>query len=178
VIVHRKQRASTLEMPGSDGRFGMEQQIWAVQDRAPVDGGGEALLRVPVDAAGLGRGPGPAVNLRVMLDERLAGLRRGARIAGTVTTGEGGDARSVEAWLQFAEDVPGFHHVAGRTEPVRLHDGPLPPGHALRLALRLPADALPSLETEWGALRWTLVVRVDRPLRPDVRTELDLDVRA
>jgi hypothetical protein len=118
------------------------------------------------------------VNLRIAIDGRLAGLRRGARIAGTVTTGEGGDARSVDAWLEFAEEVGAFRHVAARTAPVRLHDGPLPPGHALRLALRLPPDALPTLETEWGALRWALVVRVDRPRRPDVRAEVALDVLA
>jgi hypothetical protein len=118
------------------------------------------------------------VNLRIRIDTRLAGLRRGARLAGTVSTGEGGDARSVDAWLEFSESVPGFEYIAARTEPVRLHTGPLPPGHAVRFALRLPADALPSLETEWGALRWTLVVRVDRPRRRDVREEVDLDVLA
>jgi hypothetical protein len=48
----------------------------------------------------------------------------------------------------------------------------------MRFALRLPADALPTLETEWGALRWTLVLRVDRALRPDVRVEHELEVRA
>jgi hypothetical protein len=118
------------------------------------------------------------VNLRIDVDPRLAGLRRGARLTGTVTTGAGGDARSVDAWLEFSETVPGFEHVAARTTPVRLHSGPVPPGHALSFALRLPPDALPSLETEWGALRWTLVVQVDRPLRPDVRAEVDLDVLA
>jgi hypothetical protein len=118
------------------------------------------------------------VNLRIDVAPRLAGLRRGARLTGTVTTGAGGDARSVDAWLEFSETVPGFEHVAARTTPVRLHSGPVPPGHALRFALRLPPDALPSLETEWGALRWTLVVQVDRPLRPDVRAEVDLDVLA
>jgi hypothetical protein len=68
--------------------------------------------------------------------------------------------------------------VAARTDPIRLHEGRLPPGHTLRFALRIPPDALPSLETEWGALRWTLVVRAARALRPDVRAEVDLEVRA
>jgi hypothetical protein len=116
------------------------------------------------------------VNLRIQMDARLAAVRRGARLAGSVTTGAGGSARSVDAWLEFSETVPGLEHVAARTEPVRLHTGPVPPGHALRFALRLPRDALPTLETEWGALRWTLVVRVDRPERPDVREEIALDV--
>jgi hypothetical protein len=118
------------------------------------------------------------VNLRINLERRLAGLRRGARLTGTVTTGGGGDARSVDAWLEFSEHVPGFEHVAARTKPVRVHSGPVPPGHALRFALRLPPDALPSLDTEWGALRWTLVVRADRAHDPDVRAELGLDVLA
>ena len=117
------------------------------------------------------------MNLRVELDPSLSGFQRGARVAGTVHAGDGGAARSVEAWLEFAEYAPEFRHVAARTTPVRLHDGRVPPGHAMRFALRLPADALPSLETEWGALRWTLVVRVDRALRPDVRVEQDLVVR-
>ncbi|HTE60679.1 MAG TPA: hypothetical protein VK631_10050 [Solirubrobacteraceae bacterium] len=116
------------------------------------------------------------MNLRIDMDTRLAGLRRGARLAGTVATGAGGDARSVDVWLEFTETVLGFAHVATRTTPARLHDGPVPPGHALRFALRLPPAALPTLETEWGALRWTLVVRVDRPLEPDVRAEIHLDV--
>jgi hypothetical protein len=118
------------------------------------------------------------VNLRVELDPSLSGFQRGSRVAGTVHAGDGGAARAVEAWLEFAEHAPEFRHVAARTEPVRLHAGRLPPGHAMRFALRLPADALPTLETEWGALRWTLVVRVDRALRPDVRAERDIEVRA
>jgi hypothetical protein len=118
------------------------------------------------------------VKLRVEVDPSLAGFQRGSRVAGTVRVADGGDARSVDAWLEFAEALPAFHHVAARTGPVRLHTGAVPPGHALRFALRLPPDALPSLETEWGALRWTLVVRVDRPMRPDVRVECDLQVRA
>jgi hypothetical protein len=118
------------------------------------------------------------VNLRVELDRQLAGLQRGRRISGTVRTTDGGAARAVDAWLEFAEHAPDFRHVAARTDPVRLHEGQLAPGDALRFALRIPSDALPSLETEWGALRWTLVVRVDRPLRPDVRVEHELEVRA
>jgi hypothetical protein len=117
------------------------------------------------------------VNVRIELDPQLAALQRGRRLAGSVHTGDGGSARAVDAWLEFSEHAPDFRHVAVRTEPVRLHEGHLPPGHALRFAVRLPSDALPSLETEWGALRWTLVVRVDRALRPDVRSELVLEVR-
>lgn len=118
------------------------------------------------------------MKLRVELDPSLAGLQRGGRVAGTVHAGDGGAARSVEAWLEFVEHAGRFRHVAARTEPAPLHTGPVPPGHAMRFALRLPADALPTLETEWGALRWTLVVRVDRARRPDVRVEQDLEVRA
>ena len=118
------------------------------------------------------------MNLRVELDHPLAGLQRGSRVAGVVLAGDGGAARAVEAWLEFVEHAGKFRLVAARTEAVEIHAGPVPPGHTMRFALRLPADALPTLETEWGALRWTLVVRVDRPLRPDVRAELDLDVRA
>jgi hypothetical protein len=116
------------------------------------------------------------VNLRIALEPQLAGLQRGRRLSGTVHTADGGAARAVDAWLEFAEHAPEFRHVAVRTDPVRLHEGPLARGHTLRFALRLPSDALPSLETEWGALRWTLVVRVDRALRPDVRAEVALDV--
>jgi hypothetical protein len=126
----------------------------------------------------LDAGERAAVNLRIRMDTRLAGLRGGARLAGTVTIGAGGDARSVDAWLEFSESVKGFEHVAVRTALVRLHTGRVPPGQALRFALRLPAGALPSLDTEWGALRWTLVVRVDRPRRPDLRQEIDLEVLA
>ena len=118
------------------------------------------------------------MNLRIQLDPAFGPCQRGSRLAGTVHAQDGGAARSVDAWLEFAEHAPEFRHVAARTDPVRLHDGPIPPGHTMRLALRIPPEALPSLETEWGALRWTLVVRVDRPLRPDVRAEVDLDVRA
>jgi hypothetical protein len=118
------------------------------------------------------------VKLRVELDPSLAGFQRGSRVAGTVLAGDGGAARAVEAWLEFVELAGRFRHVAARTDPVALHAGAVPPGHAMRFALRLPADALPTLETEWGALRWTLIVRVDRALRPDVRVEQDLAVRA
>ena len=118
------------------------------------------------------------MNLRIELDPSLAALQRGGRVTGTVHTGEGGVVRSVDAWLEFTEHAPDFRHVAARTAPVRLHEGRLPSGHTLRVALRVPADALPSLETPWGALRWTLVVRADRALRPDVRAEVALEVRA
>jgi hypothetical protein len=118
------------------------------------------------------------VNLRVELDLSLSGFQRGSRVAGTVHAGDGGPARAVEAWLEFVERAGRFRHVAARTEPVRIHAGPVPPGHTMRVALRLPADALPTLATEWGALCWTLVVRVDRALRRDVRVERDIDVRA
>ena len=118
------------------------------------------------------------MNLRIELDPSLSGFQRGTRVAGAVHTTDGGPARSVDVWLEFAEHAPERRHVAARTAAVRIHDGRVPPGHAMRFALRLPADALPSLETEWGALRWTLVARVDRPLRPDVRVEHDVVVRA
>jgi hypothetical protein len=49
LVVHHKRRASTLEGLGPDGRFGVEQQVWAVHDRAPL-ADGEAQLRVPADA--------------------------------------------------------------------------------------------------------------------------------
>jgi hypothetical protein len=117
------------------------------------------------------------VNLRIELDPSLTGFQRGARVAGTVHAGDGGPARAVDVWLEMGEHAPDFRHVAVRTDPVRVHEGRLPPRHALRFALRLPRDALPSLETEWGALRWTLVVRVDRAPRPDVRAEVVLAVR-
>ena len=118
------------------------------------------------------------MNLRIVLDPAFGPFQRGSRLAGTVHAQDGGAARSVDAWLEFAEYAPEFRHVAARTEPVRLHEGPVPAGHTLRLALRIPPDALPSLETEWGALRWTLVVRADRALRPDVRAEVEIEVRA
>ncbi len=49
LVVHYKRRAATLEGPGDHGRFGIEQQVWQLHDRAPADDGGEALLRVPAD---------------------------------------------------------------------------------------------------------------------------------
>ena len=116
------------------------------------------------------------MKLDVQLDPRLAGLCARARLAGTVTTGKGGEARSVDAWLELTEHVKGFRHVAARTDPIRLHTGAVPPGHQLRFALRIPPDALPSLTTEWGSLVWTLVVRADRPRRPDARAEVELEV--
>ena len=122
------------------------------------------------------RGQGAAVKLDVQLDPRLAGLCARARLAGTVTTGDGGEARSVDVWLELTEQVKGFRHVARRTDAIRLHTGTVPPGHQLRFALRIPAEAPPSLETEWGSLVWTLVVRADRPRRPDARAEVELEI--
>jgi hypothetical protein len=116
------------------------------------------------------------VKLRIELDSSFGALQRGSRVTATVHALDGGPARSVDAWLELVEHAPDFRHVATCTDPIRIHDGRIPPGHAMRLALRVPADALPSLETEWGALRWTLVVRVDRALRPDIREELDVEV--
>ncbi len=116
------------------------------------------------------------MKLDVRLDPRLSGLCARARLAGTVATGAGGDARSVDAWLELTERSGGHRHVARRTEPLRLHDGAVPPGHELRFALRIPPDAVPSLETEWGSLAWTLVVRADRPGGPDARAEVALEI--
>ena len=116
------------------------------------------------------------MKLEVRLDPRLAGLCARARLAGTVTTGEGGEARSVDAWLELTEHSTGLRHVAERTDPIRLHTGAVPPGHQLRFALRIPPAAPPSLDTEWGSLVWTLVIRADRPPRPDARAEVVLEV--
>jgi hypothetical protein len=116
------------------------------------------------------------VKLDVRLDPRLSGLCAGARLAGTVATGAGGDARSVDAWLELTEHASGHRHVARRTDPLRLHDGAVPPGHELRFALRIPPGAVPSLATEWGALVWTLVVRADRPGAPEARAEVVLEI--
>ena len=116
------------------------------------------------------------MTLAVRLDPRLSGLCAGARLAGTVATGAGGDARGVEAWLELTEHAAGRRHVARRTAPLRLHDGPVPPGHDLRFVLRIPAGAQPSLTTDWGALVWTLVVRAERAGAPDARAELELEI--
>ena len=117
------------------------------------------------------------MKLDVRLDPRLSGLCAGARLAGTVATGAGGDARSVDAWLELTEHAGGHRHVARRTDPLRLHHGAVPPGP--RAPLRAPDPARRGALARHGVGRARLDARRPRrpaAARPDARAELVLEI--
>jgi len=87
-------------------------------------------------------------------------------------------SRGLEAWLRFAERVPTQAPVVRETPRVRLTAGRVETGAAVPFAPAVPDDALPSVESEWGQLAWSLVVQADRPRRRGVREELELEVVA
>jgi hypothetical protein len=116
--------------------------------------------------------------MRLRIDIDAVRVTAGDTIGADIVVLEGAPARALRAWLELVERVGNRTH-AGRVESeTTIGDGPLSSGDVMRLALRLPADAQPDLETEVGSLYWDLVVSVDRPLRPDLVERVTLVVDA
>jgi len=114
------------------------------------------------------------VRLRVEVDRRA--VDPGDEVTGRIAVLDGGSARGVDAWLRFVEEAGNLTATGRHVGPERLADGALEAGQVIPFALILPDDALPNYEDEYGRLGWELVIQVDRPLRPDVVEEVELDV--
>ena len=114
--------------------------------------------------------------MRVRVDLHSAAVDPGETVRGEVVVLDGGDARGVTARLEFREHAGPFARAARAEAETRI-GGALETGDVLTFSLALPPDALPAVETEVGGVRWDLVIRVDRPLRPDLEERVPLVVR-
>jgi len=116
------------------------------------------------------------VKLRIDLEQGT--FAAGDPVNGEVVVLDGGRSRGAAIELRFVERSLPFEHVAFATEPVQLTDEELATGAVLPFALALPAEALPTVQTEHGSLIWELRVAVDVPLMPDFDERLELLVAA
>jgi len=114
--------------------------------------------------------------VRVRVDIDAVRVTAGDTVGAHVVVVEGGPAREVRAHLELVERVD-KRTKAGRVESgTTIGEGPLTAGDVRRVALQLPADAQPDLETDVGSLSWDLVVSIDRPMRPDLVERVTLVV--
>lgn len=95
----------------------------------------------------------------------------GDTIEATVRVLEGGDSRTLEAWLEYYEETEDLEGVGTRISIGTLHEGDLVTGMTFPLALTLPTDALPNYRSENGELYWRIHVRIDRLGRDLHQTE-------
>ena len=86
-------------------------------------------------------------------------------LAGDVVVLEGGKLESLTALLAFCESTPSYSRVAAALPPVVLcSERTVDVGDLFRFEIRLPADALPTLESPSGltGLYWELDVWAER----------------
>jgi hypothetical protein len=194
-------RRTTLQVPGDEATIAghLVQQDYTIRVRIHADGGpgGEGTAAVRVGSSASGRGwvadAAPTVDdddfavigINELSSRRLLG---GVPLRGVVTVAprRAGAARGVRVELVLEERVP-----AGTDEPLeedrvtatvvaaeRLSAGvELVPGQALPFpfALRIPHELpAPSVSTSEFTLRWLLRAVLDRPMRPDSATTMEL----
>jgi len=83
--------------------------------------------------------------------------------------------RTVTAWLDLVDESRRFRSDTARVPLGVVHHGPIPAGLEVVIDATLPAGALPPLEAEWGEVRWSVTVKVDRSLAFDLNIWLWLD---
>jgi hypothetical protein len=116
--------------------------------------------------------------LQLQLDRDLYGP--GETVSGAVSVLEGGDSRSLEAFLEYKEETADYVEVAISIPSGPLHDGDLTTGASFEFALALPPDALPSYASEHGELYWEVDAKSDefgRDTHDRRRIEIELPHR-
>jgi hypothetical protein len=102
--------------------------------------------------------------------------RAGEAVTGRVRVTVGGRARSVEAFVTYAERTRDFTHalVYLRSGPLVLGD--LQPGWELPFSIVLPPSVYPNVDSPYGSISWELDVKVDVPSATDVHAVRRLEV--
>ncbi len=97
--------------------------------------------------------------------------------------GGGGEPRKLSLWLIGREEATYRRGTSTTTDTAVFHETPLfetetrmmmPKG---RVALELPADAVPSFRGQHNKVRWFVRLQADVPGRPDVGDEYEIEVR-
>ena len=82
-------------------------------------------------------------------------------VRGTVQVLEGGESRTLEAFLLFHEESDDYERVAAQVGSGPLVTGDLADGASYSFAIPLPAEALPNYRSKHGELWWEVDVKSD-----------------
>jgi hypothetical protein len=82
-------------------------------------------------------------------------------VKGTILVREGGDSRSLEAWLTYNEKTKDCLDIATSIPSGPLHAGDLATGTSFEFELPLPEDAYPGYRSAHGELYWEVDVKSD-----------------